>query len=311
MRNGLRVATAVAGGVLPDPRRHDRVVTLEAKKRQLCDELSTIENGMTGGPALRARLHDLEADALIGKVKPGELEDLRRQVRELDENERKTAIVQLSLRRIDVDIAEALLAAKKELAREVVEGVYAEAAQKLIADLLAARESSTRLYALRAEVEEKFSHQNPSGCLLPGYPTTQLLNVASPWYRLLAAPFCELRGFLRDCHELGLVDESDLGGVWQPQPVPPTPTGTIVVQGVPFIKRWRDGIAEEGSRDKLRLKPDDGGALLNFNGWTEVQTATGSSPMNAAPTLRVGQRVEFKLNVTASGEKSVAWVRCI
>jgi hypothetical protein len=306
---------------IPDPRTSPLLAEFESKRRRLLDELATVEARITGGPALRERLQALEADALIGKPVGPDLEKARVAVRDLSEAEQRASILHRALRTLEKECLEAGRAVLSELAPIAIDGVYAEAVRNLTRNLLAARASALRVYGLRRQLEERFSAANPTGVHLPGYAATPILALATTWHRLLAAQFCELKGWLRDAYDLGLLRVEDLGGVYEPKPAPARRTGTIVSRPVSFVRsvlvKTRSGGAdfakEQAHRDRLVLKPDDGGDVLEFDGFTELEAGVFCGPLlNASsPKLRAGQRVEFQLGNTADGKTRVQSVRLI
>jgi hypothetical protein len=297
----MAVAAMKVDSGIPDARKHPRLTALEVKRRELLDGLATVENTMRGGPALRERLEALEADAMIGKPVERELEKVRAAVRELTEAEQKAGVLHRALRNLEKERIEVERAVHAELAKLAVEGVYTGAVRDLAAHLLSTRESAIRLYALAGEIEQKFGVS--SGCgprvRLPGYGAESLMGLSKTWHRLLAAQYSELRGWLRDSHDAGLLREEDLGGVYTPRRVAPRPTGTVVLKGV-RINSGALANRKEVEVDVPHIRPDAGGELLRVDGTTvEVWSPIGRiSPRE----LRVGERVEYVLSTNGRGE---------
>ena len=321
MVNVVDLAVGGAESEIPDPRTSQLLADFESKRRRLLDELATVEARMTGGPALRERLQMLEANALINKPVGQDLEKARVAVRELSEAEQKASILHRALRALEKERLEAERAVRAELAPIAIDRVYAEAVRRHARNLLAARDSALHLYRLKRELEEKFSAANPTGVHLPGYAATPILALAMPWHRLLAAQFCELRGWLRDGYDLGLLSEADLHGIYTPKAKPVALTGSIVNKPVSFMRsvlaKTKSGgsefAKEQGSRDRLVLRPDDGGDELEFDGHTELMTSAGSYQLLnvSSPRLRAGQRVEYSVSVTSAGKTRVRSVRVV
>jgi hypothetical protein len=300
----MKVADLAVGGAESEiPKTSPLMADFELKSRRLMDELATVESRMTGGPALRERLQALEAEALIGKPVDRELEKARAAARELADAEQKASILHRALRTLEKERLEAERTARAELAPIAI-AVYANAVREHARNLLAARVSALRLYGLRRQMEERFSSPNPTGVHLPGYAATPILALASTWHRLLAAQYSELKGWLRDAYDLGLLGRDDLGGVYEPKPEAPPLTGTVVMK-----RAWSivGALAHRKGEDvpKPQVRSDSSGDLFELDGWTEVWTSTGRIPVT---DLRDGDRVEFRVSSTAAGARRLSHV---